>query len=261
MINLKNIQLLLGYLSLLSIMGASLYAQAPTSSTDQGTFRLVHTAGMNDDTFLEGVEAVTIPDDIKYQTKEGEVDIKLGSSRLSRAYTLPQSQKLELYRWLPVPPDAPEGTKPEKQILAQIPLAHGEKQIVFTKLILERDAPYPIHGIAVDDLDENHLPGQARLINLSSFSGAMALEEERAKASPKTSDTIFQFAPGMTDIIIAIEINNNGKWAQTFSNRLRLNEKVKVYALIYNHPPTDDNPLPVRAQVFTERVRPPQIQF
>ncbi len=242
-------------LALHTLPSAELSAQNTSSKDAVGTFRILQVGSTEDESFMEEETlSPTIPSEILYLSKEGEVQLSLGSRRPSQPYPLPQGKTLELYRWLPVPANAPEGTKPEKQILGQIPLGNVSQQLVFVA-ISKKGRPYPIRGLAIDDLVEDHLPGQARLINLSSYGAAIAMEEEKAKAKSKSADTIIQFAPGMTDIIIAIEVNEGGKWAKAHSRKLRLNGSIKVYAILYDHPPTPDDPLPVRASIFSERVR------
>ena len=80
------------------------------------------------------------------------------------------------------------------------------------------------------------------------------MEKNRVIAKSKTTDSIVEFAPGMTDILIAIEVNQNGNWMQVEGNKLRLSDKVKMYTIVYNHPPSEDFPAPVRVSMFTERV-------
>lgn len=250
----KNNYLLAVCAALISLSGIHLSAQATMPNPEEGTFRLLRviTKIQNFDTNDEIGDIFS--NDIMYQSKEGEIKLSYGTRRPSRAYPLPQSKTLELYRWLPIPPNAPEGTKPQKQILSQIPLKHVTKQLVFITTPKDQTT-MPISGVSVSDLDEGHLPGQGRLINLSSYTAAMAMEEERVKAEPKSVDTVIHFAPGMTSILVAIEVREGGSWAQSTSNKLRLNDKIKVYALIYDHPPTEEIPLPVRTHIFTEQVR------
>ncbi|MDP4644862.1 MAG: hypothetical protein NWS71_10535 [Opitutales bacterium] len=195
----------------------------------------------------------SFPVDIRYMSKDGEVQLRIGTRRPSIAQTLPNSQILELYNWIPVPPGAPEGTKPIKNVLANIPLRKAKKQFVIVANS-KTNAEFPLTGFSVVDMDEEHLPGQARILNLSNYNVAMAMEKNRVIAKSKTTDSIVEFAPGMTDILIAIEVNQNGNWMQVEGNKLRLSDKVKMYTIVYNHPPSEDFPAPVRVSMFTERV-------
>ncbi len=233
---------------------AGSHVNGQESKSGGGTFRILQVGSIDDESLLtQGSIEESLPDEIKYDSKNGEIDVKVSSRRPAGPYPLPQSQTLELYRWLPVPPNAPEGTKPQKLILGRISLKNSAHQLVI--IALGDDGSYPIRGLAINDLDEDHLPGQARLINLSSYRAAMALEGERAQGGPKTTDTIIQFAPGMTDIIVAIEVREGGRWTMALSRKLRLNSQLRIYTILYDYPPTPESPLPVRGTIITEPVR------
>lgn len=237
-------------LSCLLLFGAPLIAQ---TEFDDDTFRIIRVSQLEETTDTGEIVEDSFPDDIRYMSKDGEVELRIGTRRPSREQTLPSSQTLELYNWIPVPPGAPEGTKPVKNILAQITLRNAKKQfVILTKS--KTNVGLPVVGFSIIDMDEEHLPGQARIINLSSFNVAMAMEENRVTAKSRTTDSIVKFAPGMTDILIAIEINDKGQWVPVEGNKLRLSDKVKMYTIVYNHPPSEDFPAPVRVSMFTERV-------
>lgn len=239
------------FFSCLLLCSTALIGQTEPEEDSFRLIRISQSAEMNDDG--EMLEE-TFPDDIRYMSKDGEVELRIGTRRPSRPQTLPNSQTLELYNWIPVPPDAPEGAEPIKNILAMIPLRNAKKQfVILTKS--KANAEFPVSGTSIRDMDEEHLTGQARLINLSSFKVAMAMEENRIIAKSRTTDSMVTFAPGMTDILIAIKVNENGMWAPVEGNKLRLSDTVKMYAIIYNHPPSEDFPAPVRVSMFTERVK------
>lgn len=237
----------------LSCLLLSVTALVAQPEADNGnTFRIIRTmqpGAMTDDgEMLEG----SFPEDIRYMSKDGEVELSIGTRRPSGEHPLPNSKTLELYNWIPVPPDAPEGTKPIKNILAQIALKNAKYQfVILTKN--KSNEGFPLAGFSFEDLDEEHGAGQARLINLSRFKVAMAMEENRVIAKPRTTESMVEFAPGMTDIVVAIEVNENGRWGKVRGNKLRLSDKVRVYAIVYDFPPSLEFPEPVRVNMFTER--------
>lgn len=250
MITEKRYRKVILSISFLLLSATALIAQ---SEADNGnTFRIIRTIQPGELTAEGGMLKGRFPTDIRYMSKDGEVELSVGSRRPSQEHTLPNSKTLELYNWIPVPPDAPEGTKPIKNILAQIALKNTKYQfVILTKN--KTNEGFPLSGFSFEDLDEGHGAGQARLINLSRFKVAMAMEENRIIAKPRTTESIVEFAPGMVDIVVAIEINENGNWGKVSGNKLRLSDKVKVYAIVYDFPPSLEYPEPVRVNMFTER--------
>lgn len=252
MITAKIYQKIIVSLSCLLLCGTALTGQ---TELEEDTFRLIRISQSGEMTDTGEILEATFPDDIRYMSKDGEVQLRIGTRRPSREQTLPNSQTLELYNWIPVPPGAPEGTKPIKNVLANISLRKAKKQFIIVAKS-KTNTELPLSGYSIVDMDEEHRPGQARIINLSRYNVAMAMEKNRVVAKSRTTDSIVQFAPGMTDILIAIQTSENGKWAQVEGNKLRLSDTVKMYTIVYNHPPSEEYPAPVRVSMFTERVIP-----
>lgn len=217
----------------------SLSAQSEPESDSRRSFRIIN------------ISEEEMPEDLKYKVKGDEIEMFITSGRFSQQYPSPSST-LELYRMIPVPPNAPEGTEPIKQIMAQIPMSAAKEQIVFVAISNEGSV-LPLKGLAVPSSKEKHPIGHARLINLSSHKGAIAIDGERLISPPRSIDAIIPFEAGTSDIIIAVDVQERGRWAELTGRKLRLHTGLKIYVVMHDATPTEEFPLPVRSRIIIDQ--------
>jgi hypothetical protein len=163
---------------------------------------------------------------------------------------MPAGGTLELYR-LSVPPvGSPPGTQAVREVMARVALPKGVQKVLVFLIAAPAGSETPLRGVAVNAESDKHTNGTGRLFNLSTYRTGLSFDGVPVIAGPRTIDTIVPFEPGVHKIIIAVE--KNGEWQSAVLMLRRLSPFTKIYAVLIDRKPTDDNPLPVDAFVFFE---------
>lgn len=104
--------------------------------------------------------------DIYYEVGSQKVNLNVSSGSLGVPYPMPKGKTLQLFRDLAPPPNAPAGTKSQKQEVGAIALPEGSKLIV-VMAVPEDLTKAKIQGKAYKDTYQSHSAGVARVFNFS----------------------------------------------------------------------------------------------
>ncbi|MDF3058518.1 MAG: hypothetical protein K0R17_2733 [Rariglobus sp.] len=195
--------------------------------------------------------------DLRFDPRPGTEPVPLMITRSpSKRYSRPPGDKLVLYRLLPVPPDAPAGTKPVKDIAAEIPLPAEQVALIIVV------APLPNEKLAakvLTDDSKKHPAGALRIINLSDMPAMVALNETRHEAAPASSMIVPQ---GTGGILVQVAVANTGGWSLAFRKERLARPELHSYGFIFNYAPDpelglDPTPPPAIVRIISEKAPAP----
>ena len=173
----------------------------------------------------------------------------------SAEYTAPDVGKLSLYRMVEPPVGSPPGTKPTKEVLAEIDYP---KEIARAIVVLYSSAPnstFPISGRVIDDPADGHKTGMARIFNFSSLQMACSLSDQVVHAQPQSQNVTMPFSSGSCIVKVATEVGRNWKLVLEWQRNLFANQRVFV-VMVDAPPPSDDLP-PVACTMVYDTIRAP----
>ena len=175
---------------------------------------------------------------------------------LSGEYAAPSGGTLSLYRMVDPPAGAPAGTKPTKEVLAEIDYP---RDVVRAILVLYPSAPnshLPISGQVIDDPVDGHRTGMLRIFNFSSLPAACSVSEQVVHAQPRTQTVTTPFTPGGCFVKVAVQVGGGWRLALEWQRNLFANQRVFV-VLVDAPPPSPESP-PVACTLVYDTVRRPR---
>lgn len=175
-----------------------------------------------------------------------------------KAYPVPANNRLVLYREVPPPPDAPPGTPPRKQTLAEaeLPARVARVLVVVIPEGADREAGYRL--VVIDDDPAEHPAGKLRLINFSKLEAAVALNRDRHTVAAGRSIMV---ESGQGGVLVQVAAQKSGQWKMVFRQERLGRGDTRDYGLVFDYvydPAMDDDPAsPPAATVrfFSENVR------
>lgn len=225
--------------SLVALLFA-LPVSAQTDAAQARTFRLTATAGVYDDLF--------------YDLRGIKTSVFAAMNGLSVPYVSPPGKTLSFYRELPPPEGSPPGTKPIKQVVAEIALPVDSKRSIVLIAPAPPNSPLPLVGVAIEELPKEHTIGTFRVFNLASHSAAFGLEDKVVSLDPQAS-AIVPFSPGITEAKVAVRIGN--AWRSVYHSERRLDANLRGYCIVIDSKPVDEFTPPAQACFLLDYVRPP----
>lgn len=230
---MKNVR----YLWLFLLVGLSgLWATEPVPRT----FRVV-TIGLSQTDFL-------------YDSgSEKGLPILSYQGAFSKICTAPSRGTLSLYRMVEPPASAKPGTKPTKEILAEIAYPHDAEKTIVLLYPSEPNAPFPISGQVIDDSLGEHKPGMARVINLSSLKIAFTTAKDISFAPPRTLQLVVPFTSGNCHLKMAAE---SGGWREVMDIQRNLPASLRLFVVVVDAQPIEGGP-PLACTLVQDFVRAP----
>jgi hypothetical protein len=193
-------------------------------------------------------------DDMAYEHRGEIIQLSASSGRLSKLYPLPRAGRLEIFRELPVPANAPAGTPTPRRPLANIQLLpSASAQIV---LLAPSPAGNGLRGLAIDAMTDTHTLGRARIINASAREAVLSFGGDPHRAEPKSMGTMVSFPTGISKIIVAVQGDEPNTWEQALYTQRRLSQQGRMFIILIDRQPTEGDPLPVLPVVFFDYSRP-----
>jgi len=221
----------------------NLEAQTPEPNPPARTFRIISVVGN-----YEGLQ---------YETTSAKTSARpIAVSRsLSSPQPAPTGTKLELFRMLPPPPDAPPGTPPTRQVVltATLDTKAPESIVVALPLIpADKLTAFKAHTIP---LSENYRAGTCLIANLSGFPQLAVSMKENVSTVKNGAVNMTTFDKGHNSIKIALQ--NGDKWTVAGNDAWRLHESYRGYILTLPYMedpdfPPPNNPPPVLIRINFE---------
>ncbi len=233
-------------ISLLVCALTGLDAQStPAADPPPATFRLLSTLGSRTD--------------LKYEPVRGQPPVNLVLSRsLSVPHLRPANGLLRAFRELPLPPDAPPGSRPERQTIFEVRLPPDEPSCLVITQPAGGDPASPFLDARVfSDNPEQHGPGRLLVINLSDVTVALAIDQKNEEF-PSGKTTYMQLPNGGGHVVCrAAAADKRGDWTLYYKGEHRLSPYHRGYLIITNYLTEpgalrDPKPPPVRQQLFFE---------
>jgi len=220
----------------LSLLAAPcLHAQpaAAAASSVPRTFRILSIVGSYEALF--------------YQTTADKVSLQAitVTRSLSQPLPAPKGAKLEIFRWVPPPPDAPPGTPPTRQVAltAMLDLNAPESIVVATPLTPANEQT--LFTPKVIALTEDDKARTCLVANLTDFpSAAVSLKETVHTLEPGAVKRV-TFEKGHNLLKVAVQIRQNNAWALAGDDAWRLNDLYRGYILILPYMEDPDFPPPL----------------
>lgn len=173
----------------------------------------------------------------------------------STRYTAPSGGTLSLYRMVEPPADAPPGTQPTKEVLAQIDYPKDIARAILVLYPSAANSPFPISGRVIDDPVDGHKTGMARIFNFSSLQLACSLSDQVVYAQPRSQNVTMPFSSGSCIVKVAAEVGSDWRLVTEWQRNLFANQRVFVI-LVDAPPPSADAP-PVACSFVYDTVRSP----
>ncbi|MFA6960505.1 MAG: hypothetical protein WC205_07140 [Opitutaceae bacterium] len=173
--------------------------------------------------------------DYKYELKRGAEPIRLSIGPLpTRAYVAPAGADLIIYREVPPPPDSPPGTKPTRSIIARVelPAAQPRSLVIVAPLA---DGTFATR--VLDDDPAQHPAGTLRLVNLSTFPAAVALDRSTHPVDSGASSVVAYGAGGK---LVQLAVQKQGAWTVSYSEEHMSRPELHAYGFIFNYAPAPD---------------------
>lgn len=241
-------------LPILALSAVLCLALARAQPVEQpATFRVISSVGSYGELFY----------DASIGGKRKPVAITLNQS-LSAPLAWPAKSPLEIYRLVPPPPGAPEGSKPTRQIVVSIPLPAENDPIVVT-FPTSDDRLAPLAAHIVPPTPDTHKAGTVKVINFSKFNTAVGMDARNDTLKP---GGISVFPTGTGRVLFQVAVGKGNNWASAFRGERRLSPKVRGYVFVFNYVDDPDygrEPTPPPATVKTffevspETITPPAL--
>ncbi|HEY9247964.1 MAG TPA: hypothetical protein VIO38_02485 [Rariglobus sp.] len=173
--------------------------------------------------------------DFKYEPKRGAEPIRLGIGPLpTRAYTVPTGSDLVIYKEVPPPPGSPPGTKPGQSIVARVDLpASLPRSLVIVAPLADGTFATRV----IDDDPARHPAGTLRLVNLSSFPAAVALDRDTHPVDVGASSVVDYGSGGK---LVQLAVEKQGAWTISYSEEHMSRPELHAYGFIFNYAPAPD---------------------
>jgi hypothetical protein len=226
-------------------IGLLLLGVLPQLSHAEDQARVFRAVGLGDGGFS----------DLFYDVKGTAHAFTANSGSFSTDYPAPAGPKLSFYRITPPPPDAPAGTPPKKTVVAQIVYPEDAAKVILLLYPSPAQSALPITGMAVADLEKQHLPGQARIFNLSSLHAAFSTGGAIAEVSPHTTDRVVATGTGPLFLKTAAQVGHG--WQVVDAMERNLPADLRLFVIMVDAPPSYDGGPPVRGTFVYDFKRPP----
>ncbi|MBW8781364.1 MAG: hypothetical protein JF599_05710 [Verrucomicrobia bacterium] len=225
--------------------GLLLLAVAPQLSHAEEQARVFRAVGLGDDGYS----------DLFFDVKGAPVAFTANSGSFSTDYPAPPGRKLSFYRITPPPADAPPGTLPKKTVVAEVAYPEDAIKVILLLYPAPAQSALPITGMAIADLEKQHLPGQARILNVSSLPAAFSTGGEVAEASPHTTDRVVATGTGPLFLRTAAQVGNGWKVVDTMERNLPA--ELRLFVIMVDAPRSYEGGPPVRGTFVYDFKRPP----
>ncbi|MBW8780591.1 MAG: hypothetical protein JF599_01700 [Verrucomicrobia bacterium] len=235
---MKATIVLLGILFALSGL-ASANAEIPPQGR---SFRLLNTKG--------------VLEDLVFDLNGEKVPVFSTTSTLSQPYPCPSTGSLTLYREIPPPSSAPPGTKPTKEIVAEVKIPKDYAQCIVLLAPLSGEASPKFQGVVFEDIPKEHKPGTFRLINLSSLDSALSLNRQvTSAASGQSIITPYELNEGILQLKLAVKQGN--AWSQAIGSERRMAANMRAFGIVLNDKPAYEDALPISCCLVFDYVKMP----
>ena len=200
--------------------------------------------------------------DLKYEVAPDKplVSVPLAQS-VSRLHPAPANGRLELFREIPPPPDAPPGTRPVRQILLTVSLPPETAQTLIVALPTGRGRGDPLIARVLPDDPRRHRAGTVEAVNLSRFQTAVALDDTNHILNVSES-RILPMGQGRLRVLVQAAVQKNSRWQPAFRAEQRVPAGVRGFLFVSDYIPDPDyeaDPLPPPAlvRILMEAAPPP----
>ena len=176
--------------------------------------------------------------DLKYDPGASAKPIAVSAGdRPGETYPLPSGGRIVLYRELPVPPDAPAGTLPQKQIAVRISVPERQSRTLIA-LVPQPDKTFVAH--VVDDDPAHKEGGTMRLVNCSTLPAMVGLSDEVHSLSVGETKVV-PYRNGAT--LIRMAVPQNSGWISAFNLERIARPKQFSYGFVFNYVADPDEPI------------------
>jgi hypothetical protein len=171
-------------------------------------------------------------DDLRFDPAPGRNALKLlVAPSPSEPYPVPVSGKLALYRELPVPADAPPGTKPKQEEAARIDIpAEWNRSLIIIAAAADRRFTAKI----INDDFEKHPAGVLRAVNFSSFQAGLRLNQDTHLIAVG-DEALLPFSSGA--VLVQVAVGKEGKWELILSRERATAPRRHSYLFIFDNTP------------------------
>jgi hypothetical protein len=139
---------------------------------------------------------------------------------------------------------APAGTKPTKEIVAEVKIPTTYAQCIVLLAPLSETASSKFQGVAFEDSPKEHKPSTFRLINLSSLPSALSLNRQVIPAAPGQSIiTPYELNEGILQLKLAVQQGNT--WNQAAGSERRMAPNMRAFGIVLNDKPAYEEALPI----------------
>lgn len=183
------------------------------------------------------------------------IPISTYQGSFSPEYAAPSGGTLSLYHLVEPPADAPPGTKPTKEVLAEIDYPKDIARAILVLYTSAANSHFPISGRVIDDPVDGHKTGMARIFNFSSLLVACSLSDQVVYAQPRSQNVTMPFSSGSCIVKVAAEVGRDWRLVLEWQRNLFANQRVFVI-LVDAPPPSEDAP-PVACSFVYDTVRSP----
>ncbi len=185
------------------------------------TFRIISSSGSYGGLFYDigtGRNKITIP-------------VSLNQT-LSAPMVRPSGSTLEIYRLIPPPPDAPPDTPPTRVVVVDATFPSAETDYIVVAFPLHPTRDTLMMTKLVPPSNSSHKAGTVKVINFSSFSAGVGLDESQRALN---SGDISIMHCGTGRVLLQVAVSKGGGWAKAFRGERRLAPELRGYVFIFNY--------------------------
>ena len=169
---------------------------------------------------------------LKYDTSAGSKPTPLSiSAQPFKAYPVPANNRLVLYREVPPPPDAPPGTLPRKQTVAEAELPSRVARVLVVVIPEGADREISYRLVVIDDDPAEHPAGKLRVINFSKLDAAMGLNRDRHTVAAGRSIMV---ESGQGGVLVQVAAHKGDRWQMVFRGERLGRGDTRDYGLVFD---------------------------
>lgn len=185
-------------------------------------------------------------EELFYQTSAAKSSIR--PITISRTFSpplpAPTGTTLEVFRWIPPPPNSPPGTQPTRQVALTATLdPNAPESLVIGRPLTPENKKTNFQAQAIPLGDDYHA-GTCLLANLSGFPSAAISLRDSVHTLKDGATELAAFGKGHTLIKVAVTVQHGGGWALAGDDAWRLNAMYRGYIIVLPYMDDPDYPRP-----------------
>ena len=165
--------------------------------------------------------------------KKQKIEIGNSCGSLSSPHPMPTDRVLEIYRLIQPPPDAPVGTKPQKQILATTRIPDGFSKAIVLLFPAGDAKTGTLRVAAFGDSYQLHPKGTVRVFNLAPVEVGLEVGSSKSSFKPGQEGVMPWVGSTPNVVFFQTSVRDGEGWRMLGNNELATRPNLRAFMFAY----------------------------